>query len=479
MTQMKTTKIFRTAALLPLAALLLCASCNDWLDVSPQSEVKYDDMFSTKDGFRDQLTGIYTALCDESLYGAHLTYGMADAMGQQYVWTQEAGNYYHFWRFEYSNSTCESIISAVWSEMYNTIANINILLQGIDEHRGVLSDADEKIYEGECYGLRAMLHFDLLRLFGKSMAAGGGDKAIPYVESISKQVTPLSTVSEVIDKCVADLERASTLLADDPMRTGDEPTTMQGTREWRFNYYAVRALLARISLYKGDKAAALGYASEVIGSDKFPWVESDKVTTTTREERDGLFKSECIFTLNNRSLTDLTEKYLRESTSNSVGNLLVTSPEVRDEIFETTTYGFDWRSNYLFEQMNGNYYGSTKLWQVNSETNNRQPLMRVSEMWLIAAECAATTEEALQYLNTLRHHRGFDESSNLTATDVEGSMLDEHIGREYRKEFIGEGQWFFYCKRMNRATVPDAMVPFSRNFYVLPMPDQEKDYGGR
>lgn len=476
---MKTIKILKTRALMAAAVLLLCASCNSWLDVSPQSEVKYDDMFSTKNGFRDQLTGIYTAMCGESLYGAHLTYGMVDAMGQQYVWSQEAGNYYHFWRFEYSNSTCESIISAVWGGMYNTIANINILLQGIDEHRGVMQDADEKIYEGECYGLRAMLHFDLLRLFGKSMAAGSGDKAIPYVESISKQVTPLSTVAEVLDKCEADLQRASELLADDPIRTGADATTMQGTRAWRFNYYAVRALLARVSLYKGDKAAALRYAREVIESGKYPWVESNKVTTTTREERDGLFKSECIFTLNNRSLKELTEKYLRESSSNSVGNLLVTSPEVRDEIFETTTYGFDWRSNYLFEQMDGNYYGSTKLWQVNSETNNQQPLLRVSEMYLIAAECAPTTAEALQYLNELRHHRGFDESSDIKEEDVSGDRLNEAIGKEYRKEFIGEGQWFFYCKRMNRATMPDATVSFSRDFYVLPMPDQEKDYGGR
>lgn len=476
---MKTKKTFKIKTLWAMIALLPLVSCNSWLDVSPQSEVKYDDMFSTKDGFRDQLTGVYTEMCGETLYGAHLTYGMIDAMGQQYVWTQEAGNYYHFWRFEYSNSTCESIISAVWSEMYNTIANINILLQGIDEHRGVMQDADEKIYEGECYGLRAMLHFDLLRMFGKSMAAGADDKAIPYVESISKEVTPLSTVSEVLDKCIADLERASSLLADDPIRTGDDATTMQGTRAWRFNYYAARALLARISLYKGDKTAALGYANEVIESGKYPWVESNKVTTTTRAERDGIFKSECIFTLNNRSLTDLTEKYLQESTSNSVGNLLVTSPEVRDEIFETTTYGFDWRSNYLFEQMNGNYYGSTKLWQVNNETNNQQPLIRISEMYLIAAECASTTSQTLQYINTLRHHRGFDESSDIKEDDVSNGQMDEAIGKEYRKEFICEGQWFFYCKRTNRASMPDVTVPFSRDFYVLPMPDQEKDYGGR
>ena len=94
---------------------LLCCSCHDWLDVSPESEVKYDDLFSYKNGFKDQLTGVYTALCSENLYGAHLSYGMMDALGQQYVWEQETGSYYYLYRFEYNNSTSISIIDGVWN----------------------------------------------------------------------------------------------------------------------------------------------------------------------------------------------------------------------------------------------------------------------------------------------------------------------------------------------------------------------------
>ena len=48
---------------------LLSVSCQEWLDVSPSTEVKYDDLFSYKNGFKDQLTGVYTALCSEELYG--------------------------------------------------------------------------------------------------------------------------------------------------------------------------------------------------------------------------------------------------------------------------------------------------------------------------------------------------------------------------------------------------------------------------
>ena len=462
-------------------ALLLFAgtSCQDWLDVSPESQVKYDDLFSTKNGFKDQLTGIYTKLCEDNLYGAHLTYGMVDALGQQYTWTQEIGNYYYFWRFEYKNGTAEGIINTVWDKMYNAIANVNILLKGIDEHPGILLENEESIYKGEAYALRAFLHFDLLRLYGKSYVAGANEKSIPYVTAISKEVTPLSTVSDIIDKVLADLEKASELLAVDPQKTGSTTTDFLGTRAWHFNYYAVRALMARVYMYRNDKVNAMKCAREVIDSEKYPWVSRNVVTTTTRETRDGLFKSECIFMLNNRSLKTLTEKYQKESEKDG-GHLLVMSPEVKDEIFESSIYGgYDWRENYYFEQLNGNYYGSTKLWQVAKEYNNQQPLIRVSEMWLIAAECATTKAEALNYINTLRQHRGFDSSLNLQEASVTDEQLQNIIGKEYRKEFIGEGQWFFYCKRKDVAALPDTPVPFNKSYYVLPMSDQEKEYGNR
>lgn len=473
MIKVRILKIYFIIGLLPL----LTISCQSWLDVSPQSEVKYDDLFSYRNGFKDQLTGVYTALCDEGLYGANLTFGMVDALGQQYTWKSETGNYYYLHRFEYNNATSQSVISTVWSKMYNAIANVNILIKGIDEHRGVLQADEEKIYEGEAYALRGFLHFDLLRLFGKSYIAGPNDNSIPYVLGISKNVTPLSSVSVILDLAIKDLEKAATLLEDDPVKTGQTTTTFIGSREFHLNYYAVRALLARIYLYKNDKENALKNALEVINSNKYPWVTSDKVTSTTRDSRDGIFKTECIWMLNNRNLESLVENYLTDGNSS---NLLLVDPAVRDEIFETTLYGFDWRCNYYFDTLKEYYCGSTKLWQVSGKDyNNREPLIRISEMYLIAAECTDNKTDALKYINTLRQHRGFDSSNDLKDENITEDMLQEIIGKEYRKEFIGEGQWFFYCKRKDIADLPDVKVPFSKSYYVLPIPDQEKEYGDR
>jgi SusD family. len=468
--------------LFALIVLFATTSCEKWLSVSPRSEVKYDDLFKDKEGFRDQLTGIYTAMCEESLYGANLTYGMLDALGQQYTWIMEVGDYYYLHKFEYNNTISTSIISTIWSRMYNTIANINILIHGLNEFPNVLSVEEREIYLGEAYGLRAYLHFDLLRLFGPSYKSGSDKKAIPYIKSISKNVTPMSSVTQILDLVIEDLLEAKKYLAKDPIISGEEISQFIGNRIFHLNYYAVEAMLARVYMYKNDKQNAYKTAKEVLNANKFNWIARECVTTPLREARDGIFSTETIFALNNMKLDALTGKYLREGMSDSKDNLLIIKPEVLDQIYESDLYGgYDWRYIYYFEVQRETYKGSSKLWQYRTmpdEYRNKQPLLRMSELYLILAECAENKEEAISYFNTLREHRGFDASFNLDASTNDTAFISE-IAKEYRKEFIGEGQWFFYCKRNDLDELPNVTVPFSKGYYILPLPDLEIEYGNR
>ena len=63
-------------------------------------------------------------------------------------------------------------------------------------------------------------------------------------------------------------------------------------------------------------------------------------------------------------------------------------------------------------------------------------------MYLIAAEASGD----IRYLETLRANRGY-------ATDPlpAGANLQDEITKEYQKEFIAEGQLFYYYKRRNMA----------------------------
>lgn len=471
-----------------IIALIICigaltgVSCENWLDVSPKSEVKYDDMFNTKNGVKDQLIGLYTGLASEDVYGTNLSYGMTDVLGQYYFWDMEIGKYYYLDRYNYSHATSEGIIETIWSRMYNLIANTNILIQGLEEHPAVLSPEEHRVVEGESYAIRALLHFDLLRLFGKSYAVGANENAIPYVNKISKEVTPLSTVTGVFDAVINDLKKAETLLQDDPIRTKGSKNSFLGNRSFHLNYYAVQALLARVYLYKNDKANAYSYAQKVINSAAYKWIPREEITTSTRETRNGIFSSESIFSLNNTKIEDLVGRYLREGQNADQNNLLLSNLQTLNSVFELDYFGgFDWRYIYFIEGQRGRYYANTKLWQFRYmpiQYKNIQPILKWSEMFLIAAEAAPSKKEALGFLNALRQHRGFDPSLDFTET-ISNENLQLEIGKEYRKEFFGEGQWFFYCKRLDVIEIPNSTVAFSKSYYVLPLPSREIEYGDR
>ena len=64
--------------------LLMFASCNDWLDVEPKSQVKDKDLYSSESGFKEALAGVYSIMTQEYLYGKELTFGMLGVLAQEW-----------------------------------------------------------------------------------------------------------------------------------------------------------------------------------------------------------------------------------------------------------------------------------------------------------------------------------------------------------------------------------------------------------
>ena len=57
----------RITYLIVLVSLL--SSCSDWLDVSPVTEIREQELFHSESGFKDALTGVYIKLGMTNLYG--------------------------------------------------------------------------------------------------------------------------------------------------------------------------------------------------------------------------------------------------------------------------------------------------------------------------------------------------------------------------------------------------------------------------
>ena len=144
-------------------------SCSDWLDVSPKTSIPTDKQFESESGFKDALTGIYLKLGTTTLYAGDLTYAYLDELAglySDYPGYNTNAVFDQSIVFDYENMFL-SKKNGIYSTMYNIIANINNFLEYVDKNKDVL--VTERYYEtmkGEALGLRAFLHFDLLRMFG-------------------------------------------------------------------------------------------------------------------------------------------------------------------------------------------------------------------------------------------------------------------------------------------------------------------------
>lgn len=115
-------------------------------------------------------------------------------------------------------------------------------------------------------------------------------------------------------------------------------------------------------------------------------------------------------------------------------------------------------------------------------------MIRVSEMYYIASEASyklGNNIDALQYINAVRKERiGKTPENELSLDNFENPEFDfeTEIEKEYRKEFLGEGQMFFYYKRLNRTMFKgingkEVKVNDYPSVYVLPIPEREQEYG--
>lgn len=477
MIKMRRYKYLLTAGLV----MLLFVSCNKWLDVRPKTKVKQDDLFSNAQGFSDALTGIYTRMTASSLYGRNLTFGFMDALAQRYN-MDKSHSLYQASVYNYEDGGVEATINSIWGNMYNVIANINNLLAHIDGNKQLLGKTDYQLIKGEALGLRAYLHFDLLRMFSPSYLSGADKRGIPYVTAFSKKVTPVYTVKATIDSIITDLKVAEELLSiypdiDDYTVPNYEPpeNILLGYRQNHFNYWAAKAELARVYLYIGDKQNAAKYAWEVINSEEFGFVSKTQVSAAGGY-KDRTFIPGQIFALSDYHLADVVPTYFKGEQNQSNG--LTLSDQQRDELYEIATGGStDYRYVYLWE-LDGPARYPSKFWQdedVLDRFKNLMPLIRIPEMYYIAAECTTDPTAASGYLNTVRAHRGIQSLPD----NLNSSTLQEEIFKAYRKEFYAEGQLFYYYKRLNMDHIIRSAITPSDAIYVFPWPDNEIQFGNR
>jgi hypothetical protein len=455
-----------------VVALFVAPGCSDWLNIRPQLEIVEDDMFATEGGFQDALIGAYSKMATQGMYGMYTTILIPELLAQHWLVSSSNFLYDNFQKFNLNIESLDGTLSGIWLQYYQTIANLNNLLAAIDRREGLFIDGNYALIKGEALGLRAFLHFDLLRFWGDSpKRASAEEVAIPYMRVMTKDPNLLRSLShgEVLRLIEADLDSAELLLRGDPIlqyppgvlnRPGELYT--DGTippensfhyyRQNRFNLYAVKATKARFYLWQGEKAKALQQAKEVIAAvdaathkPVFTIANEVSMTGGGASTPDLIMTSEHIFAVHNTAL----QKVL-SSLFVSFGGLTQDRQAIRDG-FETNLHPNDIRSKEprnweekFNTQAQEKQYMFKKYLASDTEVVQVIPLIRLAEMYLIAIECAPLAE-ANELLRTYRISRNME-------SFVDGSLSNEsavyqRLEQEYRKEFYGEGQMFFFYKR--------------------------------
>ena len=456
---------------------LLMTGCADFLDVNPKGEVFDNDMFTSAEGYEDALYGIYAELGTEDyLYSDYMLW-LPEVMSIN-VTTTNTG-LLNMSQANWTATGAPALRNGLWGAAYTAINHINNILSHI-EAGGEDEYPDTPLYKGEALGLRAMLHFDMLRFFGAPAWADDiyKQRAIPYVSRYSFSITPFSTWDEACQKIVADLIEAERCLARDEelmpaVRNNASNGGFTSCRIIHMNLYAVQALLARVYWYIGDLENAAVYANKVISSGKFSFrpqqafVQADNGTLDLNETIFGLYS------------TESNEKNGRQYGLTSTSAAFTLNDDwmsLYDDGSAST--GSDARLSAWF---NGETYCNLVNrayidgWNYSGNSILGVSLIRIPEMYYIMAESLLESDpaEATKYFDAVITTRGLD-----SFTEAGLTVTADNLYTERRKEFYGEGLHWFDMKRLGKdiqATSSILLDGSDVNTYMLPLPTSEEE----
>ena len=476
---MKTIKTIITV----LACSLALTACEDFLNITPEGQIKRDEMLNTTEGIEDALYGVYSQLRSQTLYGQNLSFHTVEVLAQTFSCKNNT-TVTALADYEYTNTDVKAIFDGIWTAMYKNISNVNSILTA-----PLVAEAEAypyTIYKGEALGLRAFMHFDLVRLFAEQYTQNPGADGIPYATEFSLNTPEFESLAKNYEHILADLHEAERLLADEEQYK-DERTFMTD-RQIHCNLYAVQALLARVYLTMGNTERAAEYAKKVI--DESPYKLNVK-TDIYGDVAGVLSEKEALFGIYYAEWYNTVSTMLQQSVDRTSLN-----PRADIEsIYDKEKAGDDYRQNtdtYFTTIDRGGtptlrLCKLTEIYELNGQPDNRPQelilginLIRMPEMYYIMAESLLEEKQdsaATWYFDRVLESRGLTPLASRMPADT---VTQELINLERFKEYIGEGQTFYNLKRqnMNISAWDDAQnaeksVAASNDVYVIPIPDSE------
>lgn len=483
------------------------SSCSDWLDVQSDTEVRESEMFTSYKGFKEALAGCYVAMADRNAYGEKLTMNDIECLANLWAEPQESGLpvSYHMYHHNYTNDYCRDAFEAIYGQLFNVITQANAIIIHVEGEDGnSINDPDARnVIRAEAHALRAFCQFDILRLFGQMPNNPQKTVSLPYSETASiGNMPPYYSFNDYVDKLLADLDLAENLLKEsDPALNytlyqlngfGSDPADLEDDfmmyRQSRMNYYAVKALKARVYQYVGQTANAYEEAMSIINATLDG--ESYISLSGTGDISSNYFglPSESLFNLNNSDLTDYAVDLLGGDASSQIqptDQLYVTEDMLDKQLFANQNTASNNRYLSIWERKTSTnqgvkyptikkyYHDTSASWTLTVLQTRLEvmPLLRLSEQYLIAMECTQDLSEANSLYKTYMASHNVNVTTDFASLDE----VKEAVYDEYRREFYGEGVMFYTYKRKGESNVLWNTSEMTESQYVIPLPESEYD----
>ena len=438
----------------------MTAAC-DALDQDPSTSVTVDNAITSVEDLENAVNGAYYV----ATYGDMLTVASemsiyADLIGPDSY--QPASSGQNASRLAQYSMTSSDTYNAYYY-LYAAIASVN---NALDKAKSLDDQEAAAPYVAELYAMRGLFHFHLATYFAPIPTSGNAnDMGIV----LSDRVFDISYIGER-----ASLQDTYEMIVDDFTKAVDSGLNKE-RKTGHVNYWAALALRARANLYRGDFAAALADAEEVIEDSPYSLYTPENYLKVWSQEGAEEMIMEYLQTDTYNAQRYAPGYYTSPRGYSEYGVspqfytwLQQNPPDIRSKMVADYTVAPggdpDFNTGYYPLKYPGNAGAS-----VLTYTNNIK-VMRLSEVYLIAAEAALHEgEDAAQYLNDLRLQRieGYVPVSDVTLEDI----LDER-----RKELFAEGHIAFDFWRNGKTVVNGTFTVRASDFRtVLPIPVEELD----
>jgi hypothetical protein len=247
-------KIFIAA----FCSIFILFSCEDFLEENNKVGQTADLTYSTSSGIKGLMASCYSFA--RGWYGKEPSLGLAEMGSDLFYYgfdnKQKSLNSYSITSLTMAGVNDNACLDEYWEMFYSAVDVCNNALYFVPRNN-VINETERKIYMGEAYFLRAFYYFHMVNIWGD----------IPYNDA---PITTFSTApvrmkeADVYTKILEDLDKSIAQF---------EAANYKTKADGRANYWAARALKARVLLYEASwlgktapYALAKAEAEAVIGS---------------------------------------------------------------------------------------------------------------------------------------------------------------------------------------------------------------------